>query len=446
MNGPAKKSELLPKKEGPKWLSQLRKAYRTNTFLIVISVLCAVLLWSVLVASDGTLTRERVFTNVEVNMTGLETLKSNGYIVVDDPEEVMPTVRLTVEVTQDNYSRVTQANFTPRVDVSKIRATGEQTVEITFSSTIYGKVLACEPSSVTLNVERYVSSNRIPVVLHTTGTLAEGLWADSPQLDPTYIAVSGPRSAINSIKRVVAHFDLGMLNGDTIEQRNAVPFELQNAEGEKIDTSLLRTTYQSILIDTVTVDTDVYPQKAVPIDPAGAYIGTPAEGYEVTGVTITPETVLVAAKNSVLEQITAAVLDAPIDITDATSAQRVTVRIKKLSDAKHMNIGETLVQVDIAEKKQERTFKNVPISVTGVQETQEAALSSRNVHVTLTGPYHFIENLAAEDIVVEADLSGLEAGEHLVGLACRIANAPEYECALSIDQVNVQLSEITQNQ
>lgn len=441
MNGPAKKSELLPKKEGPQWLRQLRKIYKSNTFLIIFSVLCAMMLWSVLVAADGTLTREKVFTDVELTMTGADTLKSNGYIVVDDAQSVLPTLRLTVEVTQSNYSRATAANFSPRVDVSKIRATGEQTVEITFGSSVYGKVISCEPSSVTLNVERYISSNRIPVVVETEGTLEEGLWMNSPSLDPTYISVSGPRSVVNSIKRVVAKFDLGLLNGDSVTQRNAVPFVLEDAEGNPVDTSLLRTTYQSILIDTVTVETDVYPQKALPIDIAGAYTGEPAEGYEVTDVTVQPEAVLVAADAQVLEQMSAAVLDAPIDITDATTSQSVTVRIKKLTDAQNMNIGEALVHVEIAEKQRERTFKNVPILITGVQETQQVKLSSKSAHVTLSGPYHFIEDLTADDIILSVDLAGLASGEHLVGIACNVANAPEYTCVLSIDQVTATITE-----
>lgn len=441
MNGPAKKSELLPKKEGPKWLRQLRKIYKSNTFLIIFSVLCAMMLWSVLVAADGTLTREKVFTDVELTMTGADTLKTNGYIVVDDAQSVLPTVRLTVEVTQSNYSRATAANFSPRVDVSKIRATGEQTVEITFGSSVYGKVISCEPSSVTLNVERYISSNRIPVVVETEGTLKEGLWMETPSLDPTYIAVSGPRSVVNSIKRVAAKFDLGLLNGESVTQRNAVPFVLEDAEGKPVDTSKLRTTYQSILIDTVTVETDVYPQKALPIDTTGAYTGEPAEGYEVTGVTVQPDTVLVAADAGVLEQMSAAVLDAPIDITDATTSQSVTVRIKKLTDAQNMSIGETLVRIEIAEKQRERTFKNVPILITGVQETQQVKLSSKSAHVTLSGPYHFIENLTADDIILNVDLAGLAAGEHLVGIACSVANAPEYTCVLSIDQVTATITE-----
>lgn len=441
MNGPAKKSELLPKKEGPKWLRQLRKIYKSNTFLIIFSVLCAMMLWSVLVAADGTLTREKVFTDVELTMTGADTLKTNGYIVVDDAQSVLPTVRLTVEVTQSNYSRATAANFSPRVDVSKIRATGEQTVEITFGSSVYGKVISCEPSSVTLNVERYISSNRIPVVVETEGTLKEGLWMETPSLDPTYIAVSGPRSVVNSIKRAAAKFDLGLLNGDSVTQRNAVPFVLEDAEGNPVDTSLLRTTYQSILIDTVTVETDVYPQKTLPIDITGAYTGEPAEGYEVTGVTVQPDTVLVAADAGVLEQMSAAVLDAPIDITDATTSQSVTVRIKKLTDAQNMSIGEALVRIEIDEKQRERTFKNVPILITGVQETQPVKLSSKSAHVTLSGPYHFIENLTADDIILSVDLTGLASGEHLVGIACSIANAPEYTCVLSIDQVTATITE-----
>lgn len=441
MNGPAKKSELLPKKEGPKWLRQLRKIYKSNTFLIIFSVLCAMMLWSVLVAADGTLTREKVFTDVELTMTGADTLKTNGYIVVDDAQSVLPTVRLTVEVTQSNYSRATAANFSPRVDVSKIRATGEQTVEITFGSSVYGKVISCEPSSVTLNVERYISSNRIPVVVETEGTLKEGLWMETPSLDPTYIAVSGPRSVVNSIKRAAAKFDLGLLNGDSVTQRNAVPFVLEDAEGNPVDTSLLRTTYQSILIDTVTVETDVYPQKTLPIDITGAYTGEPAKGYEVTGVTVQPDTVLVAADAGVLEQMSAAVLDAPIDITDATTSQSVTVRIKKLTDAQNMSIGEALVRIEIDEKQRERTFKNVPILITGVQETQPVKLSSKSAHVTLSGPYHFIENLTADDIILSVDLTGLASGEHLVGIACSIANAPEYTCVLSIDQVTATITE-----
>lgn len=441
MNGPAKKSEMLPRKEGPRWLRRLHKVYKSNTFLIVFSVMCAVMLWSVLVAADGTLTREKVFTDVEVTMTGMDTLQSNGYIVVDDAETVLPTVRLTVEVTQDNYSRASASHFSPRLDVSKIRETGEQTVAITFGSSIYGKVISCEPSSVTVNVERYISSNRIPVVLETEGTIADGLWAETPSLDPTYIAVSGPRSVINSIKRVVAKFDLGLLNGESVTQRSAVPFVLEDAQGNEVDATLLRTTYQSILIDTVTVETDVYPQKALPIDTTGAYTGEPAEGYEVIGVTVQPETVVVAAEANVLEQMTAAVLDAPIDITGATGSQSVTVRIKKLTDAQNMSIGEALVQVEIAEKQRERTFRNVPIAVTGVQETQKVKLSSQSAHVTLTGPYHFIENLTADDIMLSADLTGLEAGEHLVGLNCWVANAPEYTCVLSIDQVTATIAE-----
>ena len=99
------------------------------------------------------------------------------------------------------------------------------------------------------------------------------------------------------------------------------------------------------------------------------------------------------------------------------------------------------MRIEIDEKQRERTFKNVPILITGVQETQPVKLSSKSAHVTLSGPYHFIENLTADDIILSVDLTGLASGEHLVGIACSIANAPEYTCVLSIDQVTATITE-----
>ena len=78
----------------------------SKPFLITVSALAAIVCWSALVASDGTLTRQKVFANVAVSVTGDAALKSRGYIVMDDILEEVPAVKMTVEVTQSNYNRV----------------------------------------------------------------------------------------------------------------------------------------------------------------------------------------------------------------------------------------------------------------------------------------------------------------------------------------------------
>ena len=87
--------------------SMIARILASKRFLLLVSLLIAVLSWSALVASDATLTRPKFFTNVPVNVTNESTLKSRGFIVMDDIQALVPGVRMTVEVTQQNYGRVT---------------------------------------------------------------------------------------------------------------------------------------------------------------------------------------------------------------------------------------------------------------------------------------------------------------------------------------------------
>ena len=68
----------------------------SKRFLLLASLLVAVLTWSVLVASDTTLTRPKTFQNVSVSVIGEPTLKSRGFIVMDDLDELVSGVRMTV--------------------------------------------------------------------------------------------------------------------------------------------------------------------------------------------------------------------------------------------------------------------------------------------------------------------------------------------------------------
>ena len=79
--------------------SVMSRILSSKRFLLLVSLLIAVLTWSALVVSDATLTRPKFFQHVPVNVTNESTLKSRGYIVMDDIKALVPDVRMTVEVT-----------------------------------------------------------------------------------------------------------------------------------------------------------------------------------------------------------------------------------------------------------------------------------------------------------------------------------------------------------
>lgn len=439
MNGRPKKR---PEFRGP--FKRLRKSANkilsSNGFLLLVSFLAALLTWSILVASDGSLTREKTLNNVPVSISGESALRARGYIVMDDMKSMLTGVKMNVEVTQSNYSRVTGSSFNPHIDLSDVTGAGENELEVSFGSTIYGRVISCEPKSITVNVERYVT-RRVPVLLVTSGELAEGLYLDSAKSDPSTLAVSGPQSIVSSISRIVARVDLSQLSAERMSDRIAVPIELQTTDGEVIVSDKVQATNQSVITDTVTVEIELLPIKEVPLALDALVVGQPAEGYELYDVEAAQTSLSISAKAEVLDALEFLTTDEPLDITGATQNVSGMVRLKRPSGIENSVPYDISVTAKIREQEIERTFRSVAVEVAGVEETMSATLEKKQLTVQLTGGYGFISALAKEQISLFVDAAGLEAGEHTLPVQIDIDNAPDFSCALSAPEIVVTLKE-----
>ena len=319
----------------------------SKRFLLLVSFAAAIVTWSALVASDGTLTREKVFSNVPVSVTGESALKSRGFIVMDDIKELVPGVRLAVEVTQQSYSRVSGASYSPHFDLSKIEGVGENTLPITFSSTLYGPVLSCQPDSVTVNVERYMT-RRVPVVLELLGFAPDAVYLDSYRSDPNMLSVSGPQSQVTSVARAVAKLDLESLSVDRASDRTALDVELQDSNGNVIVSDKLEITNQTVITDSVIVETEVVPAVMVPLDLESMVTGRPAEGYELVSVYAEQDSLRVAAKADVLGAIEFLTTEQPMDIDGATANVSGYVRLKRISGIENSLPAEIAITAEIA--------------------------------------------------------------------------------------------------
>lgn len=412
----------------------------SRTFLMSMALLLSLATWSIMVASDGTLTRPKTFTNVPVTVTGENTLKSRGYIVMDDIRELVPGIRMTVDVAQRNYSRVTSGSFNPHVDISQVSGEGENELNISFSSSVYGSVTACEPSSVTVNVERYIT-RRVPVVVQTTGEAPQGTYLDATRTDPTMLSVSGPQSVVMRVARASVTLDVGGLSAERMSDKLALEVTLQDAAGEAIESDKIEITNQTVYTDTVVVETDLVPAKSVPLMAGDLITGEPAEGYEVTKVEVSPAEMTVAAKSEVIEAIEFISTDSPMDIEGATQDVAGTVRIRKPSGLENSLPNEVSVTAKIEEKTIERTFRSVGIELHGLPETMSAELSSTKTNVLTEGGYGFINGLKKDDIQLFVNVDGLGVGEHTLPVQIRIDNAQPFTCALDTPQIKVTLTE-----
>ncbi|MGN1020659.1 MAG: YbbR-like domain-containing protein, partial [Aristaeellaceae bacterium] len=159
----------------------------------LLALVLAIGLWAGLISQDPSLTREKVFNDVTINVTGNETIKRNGLIVVSDLDSLLQNATLRVDVPQMQYQSAQATYYNARIDLSRITQTGVQEVRVlTTNSTAYGNVSEVNPATLEIEVEEYITRYRIPVAVDTVGAVPDGYYATTPSLDPPLVAVSGP--------------------------------------------------------------------------------------------------------------------------------------------------------------------------------------------------------------------------------------------------------------
>ena len=218
------------------------------------ALLLAFLFWAVIIASDPSLLRERTFSSAVVSVQGIELLRNRGYIVMEDLTSEPIVVRMRVEVKQADYDRVTAASFAPQLNLAQ-QITGAGTQQVRFTPTYenIGTVVSFEPEFIEVTVEPY-ATRRVPVVIEKAGENAELIWTSQPVSDPSTLTVTGPKSLVDQVRRVVATLPMNSLTVDRPEDSLTATIELQDAAGLPVTSPLLRVTNESIDTDSVRID------------------------------------------------------------------------------------------------------------------------------------------------------------------------------------------------
>ena len=311
------------------------------------SLALGVLLWGGLISQDATLTREKTFADVSINVINHDSLLRTGLIVVDGLDG-LEHIRVRADVPQKMYDNVTAGNFNIRVDLGRITAPGKQTLPVMYTSSgTYGTVTWLSLSEVSVDVENYITRRRIPVQLNETGRIPDGFYATNATVDPTIVNISGPGSLVQRVVRCVAAYNTSLLAPSARTQFSAVPFRLFDEEGQEVSSDLINVTSDSVLLDTVLVEQTLYRLRPIAINTSGVTLGQPARGYHVVDIKVDPSMLNIAGSNELMETLTMLDVVTPIDISGASETLIRSVKIKKPDEAYHMSENAVYVTVTI---------------------------------------------------------------------------------------------------
>lgn len=328
-----------------------------------------------------------------------ETNRPDGVVVA-----TLATVQVLVEAREADLPNLRREDFRATVDLSGIVAGETVTLSVQVTTERGGvQILGVIPETIEVTATE-VFSKTLPITLRIEGELPEDTELDgSPQIDPTFVTISGIEEQVGFVATVEAVIDIsGLRESRTFED---VALVARTASGSPITTVTLSVTKVSIVYSARAIFTF----KTVPIVPD--WTGDPADGYKVTSAKLDVDRVIISGGEAFVESIES-IKNEPIVITGAkaTIQQRLNLAVPANITAEVTEVVLTITIEPI------QTTAVLPATLTFVDLAEGLAImpGTLGLLVTLRGPAEQISELAAAGLVVTISLDGLGEGTHAI--------------------------------
>lgn len=395
---------------------------------ILLSFLVAIGLWTYVINNVST-EQERTYNNVQVNLEGESVLRERNLMIISDTDL---SVKVELKGSRKDLNNINSSNLTLTANLDGIYDPGEH--QLGYSVGTPGNVPAGavtvmnkEPSTVTVIVAERISRS-IPVRVEYTGEAAEGFIADKPQaeLDNQEVTITGPKEVVELIDHAYINVDCA---GRTETITESYRFELRDAEENPVDAALITTNIEQIKVKVPVFQTKRIPL-VVTVNPGG---GATEETSEIV---IEPGYIDVAGSEKALKDLeelnigTLNLGEIPAD-TEKTFEIKLPEGVTNLS-----NITDAVVTVSFpALATKEFTVND--IKTNNVPAGMVADLLTKQLTVSVRGPKSLIEKMEAADVIVQIDLTGVEAGS--VAAEARITFPAEFEGVGAVGRYSVSV-------
>lgn len=296
-------------------------ALTNNLGLKVIALVFSALLWLFVVNIDDPI-NSRVFNDIPYVVKNEEIATNDGkmFKIMDD----IDSVRVIVHARRSVLNKIKSKDITAVID---LRERDPVTNIVPIKAVVNGYeenlevTTECTPNNVMVKVEGSTTKS-FPISVSTENKQRDGYELGEMTTNPERIQITGAKSTIEDIQRVVAQIDVMGISEDCVKEAKLIIFD---GNGNVMDQSAM----QNNLGDKgVSVNVQVLPIKKVKLN--FNVSGTPAEGYRLTGLNSEPASVEVYGTKEDLSNLTA--LDIPgseINIDNLQSRKEYTVDISK---------------------------------------------------------------------------------------------------------------------
>lgn len=256
-----------------------------KTFLKILSVALAIILWSYVTVTQDPSRTDRV-ENVKVEYGLNQHQTDMGLSVISTS-----TGSITFEATGKRSLVSDSKKFSSKLDLEDISAPGKYNItpEILRPDGVY--INDVTPSTIEVYVDKYVSST-MPVIIETKGKLSDNVIINEMVTDITQTQVNLPSMALGQISYIGAIVDLSDITSSAVINCEPVLFD---SEKNIIDLN-------NIVIDTKNIVVSISAEqiKSIKITPKITNIEKFAKGFTIT---VAPKTIDLCGQKELLDKI-----------------------------------------------------------------------------------------------------------------------------------------------
>lgn len=412
-----------------------------NAALKLGSIAVAVLLWLVVVNIDNPIIRKD-FTNVQVELTHEDAITDKEKVCSVEGNSDIITV--TVRGPRSIVDSLNASDFKASADLREL--TDFEFVPIEITALRYKDKLSSVESktkNVKVNIEE-LSSKQFAIKPSIIGTPAAGYAVGDTSLSQNVVKINGPASVMSTISRVVAEVNVSDMSTDI---NTPVSITLYDGNDRVVDTTSLK-----MSVDSVNVTVQMLPTKEVVV--TADTTGTPADGCRVVGdVAIAPETVVIAAKESVLSKINEIKIDkSEIDVTGKSESFEQMIDISKyVQDGVTIcSDTEVLATINIEQLESKDVYYPVNgVQVSGLDEKYKYVYTNFDpIQMNIWGQKEKVDSINIGAIVsVKADLSSItDVGNYTVPVTVELKDGyfvfDEFTINIHVYEGNLDYSQI----
>ncbi len=333
----------------------MKKRLTNNLALKLAALVFAFLLWLIVVNEIDPVER-RTYSNVVVTMLHDELIlnKGNTYRIVNGN-----TATVTVTAKRSILEKITPEAIRATADIKDIQLSSFVPIEVAIGG-FEGEYRSATalPNNVEIKIESS-KSTKFPINVETIGTLQDGYVLGNLVAQPETVQISGPKSLIGRIEKVVARVDINGISSDSTLEAELV---LYDGGGNVIDQTSLETNIggdKKVRVKVELLSTKIVEVKA---DVTGI---SPEIGYKIGDVTCEPQRISIAGLEEDIADINEITISSDMllaDNIDEKTEETIDISSALPENIRLANENEKNVVVTIrVEKAGVKTFE-VPIN------------------------------------------------------------------------------------